>query len=194
MEAYPSSEPALLRELSIYASLSESVYLGNSMPIRLWSTFSQTQVEIPQILANRGANGIDGQLSTWIGATTADAVTWGIFGDLTTFYDLVAPTWLEQIEEIHPEQKRVLVIINNGGGRIFERLLRVQALETSAKEVITQPHERSLKGWAEWMGAHYSAVKFPEDIELQEEAGFQVIEVFPDNEETEQLFSSLSKK
>jgi len=194
VEAFPSSEPALLREVSIYASLSGRIYLGNSMPIRLWALFAQTQVETPEIIANRGANGIDGQLSTWIGATTTDAITWGVFGDLTTFYDLVAPTWLEQLKEIHPEQKRVLVIINNGGGKIFERLPRVQALEEESKEIITQPHKRSLKGWAEWMGAHYIAVKFPEDIELDEEADFQVLEIFPDNKETDSLFSALSKK
>jgi len=194
IEAYPTSEPALLREVSIHASLADSVYLGNSMPIRLWASFSQTKVATPLILANRGANGIDGQLSSWIGASTADEVTWGIFGDLTTFYDLVAPTWLDQLREIHPEQKRLLVVINNGGGKIFERLSRVQNLEDSVKIAITQPHERSLKGWAEWMGAHYSSVKSPEEIEVDDEARFQVIEVFPDNEETEFFFASLSKK
>ena len=193
LECYPSSEPALVREVSRFAAMADSVYLGNSMPIRHWARFAQTQVEVANVKANRGANGIDGQLSTWMGATTTDEVTWGVFGDLTTLYDLISPTWVKQIQEVNPEQKRVLVVINNQGGRIFERLPRLQSLEEEAKQTIVQPHDMDLKGWAEWLGASYRQVRFADEFDIDEDALFEVIELLPDSEETEQLFADFSR-
>jgi len=47
-----------------------------------------------------------------------------VFGDLTALYDLAAPAMLPQVEQ----KGRVLVVINNGGGQIFEKLPRLAQL------------------------------------------------------------------
>ena len=50
--------------------------------------------EAPRCFANRGANGIDGALSSYLGVSRDAKEAWGIFGDLTVLYDLNAPAIL----------------------------------------------------------------------------------------------------
>ena len=81
------------------------------------------QTENPQwVKANRGANGIDGQLATALGFLEAQKDLWILLGDLTTLYDSNA-LWFWQ-KNPHPMK---LVVINNQGGRIFERLFNNKA-------------------------------------------------------------------
>ena len=129
LEAMPDSEAGWMRMLSVYAAIGESVYLGNSLPIREWNTYAQWERPVRKIRANRGANGIDGQISSWLGASAEEGDAWGIFGDLTVLYDLAGLKMLGQVEG----RGRVLVVINNGGGKIFEKVPRLQGMSESAK-------------------------------------------------------------
>ena len=144
LEIYPDSEPALLRTLSHYASVGGGLFLGNSMPIREWNLFAQWTRPVPSVRANRGANGIDGQVSTWLGWSADVSETWAVVGDLTALYDLAAPFVLEQINC----QGRVLTVINNGGGKIFERLPRLHGMSPRAAEWMTNPQTADLSGLA----------------------------------------------
>jgi 2-succinyl-5-enolpyruvyl-6-hydroxy-3-cyclohexene-1-carboxylate synthase len=182
LEAYPDSEPGLLRVLSAYASLGSSLYLGNSLPIREWNLFAQRDKPVTDVRANRGANGIDGQLSTWLGWTADLEDSWCLVGDLTALYDLAAPAWLGQIER----KGRVFVVINNGGGQIFSRLPRLDAMSERAKDLMLNPHEVRLDGWAAMWGMKY--------LRIENDAGFDalepsevplLVEVIPDAGETE---------
>jgi 2-succinyl-5-enolpyruvyl-6-hydroxy-3-cyclohexene-1-carboxylate synthase len=131
LERFPDSEPSFVRMTSIYATMAESVYLGNSLPIREWGMFAQRDKEQPHELvrANRGANGIDGQLATWAGWTHGIDDAWILIGDLTALYDLSAPSLLHDCDAVG----RVIVVMNNGGGRIFDRLPRVQKMDGAQK-------------------------------------------------------------
>ncbi|MDB6076424.1 MAG: hypothetical protein JWO82_171, partial [Akkermansiaceae bacterium] len=182
LEAYPESEPGLLRVLSAYASLGSSLYLGNSMPIREWNLFAQTEKPLTDVRANRGANGIDGQISTWLGWTAETEDPWCIVGDLTALYDLAAPSWLAQIER----KGRVLVVINNGGGHIFSRLPRLEAMSDRAKEFMLNPHEVRLENWAAMWGMRYLRITREDDFDRLEAAGETLlVELIPDAAETE---------
>jgi 2-succinyl-5-enolpyruvyl-6-hydroxy-3-cyclohexene-1-carboxylate synthase len=64
---------------------------------------------------NRGASGIDGQLSTLAGLNHAGPPCWGLLGDLSAVHDLSG--WLLQAR-----LRRPVIVINNGGGRIFDYL------------------------------------------------------------------------
>lgn len=88
------------------------LHLGNSTPVRYANLFSiPTGVEV---FSNRGISGIDGIISTAVGAAKMhDGLTLCICGDLSFFYDSNA-FWNKQISE----NFRVLMI-NNGGGNIF---------------------------------------------------------------------------
>lgn len=164
LEAYPESEPGLFRVLSAYASTGSSLYLGNSLPIREWNLFAQSDKPVADVRANRGANGIDGQISTWLGWTADIEDAWCLVGDLTALYDLAAPAWLGQIER----KGRVLVVVNNGGGRIFSRLPRLEAMSERAKELMLNPHEVRLDGWAAMWGMNY--------LRIENDTGFDALE------------------
>jgi len=129
LEAFPDKEPGWMRTLSVYAAIGESVYLGNSLPIREWNAYAQWERPVRKIRANRGANGIDGQISSWLGASAEEENAWGIFGDLTVLYDLAGLKMLGQVEG----RGRVLAVINNGGGKIFEKVPRLQGMSEAAK-------------------------------------------------------------
>ena len=188
LEAYPSSEPGLVRTISLHAATGESIYLGNSLPIREWNTFAQREVPTPEIWANRGANGIDGQIMTWLGTTKEVESAWAVIGDLTALYDLNALIMSSQVEL----SGRRLVIINNGGGRIFTHLPRLNSLSDSEKNHFTQAHQITFEHYAKMWGWDYQAVRFPEDLDEQEESqNPMIIEVFPDSSETEQFFGNL---
>lgn len=129
LAAFPDSEQGWMRTLSVYASIASGVYLGNSLPIREWNAFAQWDRPVRVVRANRGANGIDGQISSWLGASADEEDAWGIFGDLTALYDLAGLKMLGQVET----KGRVLAVINNGGGRIFDRVPRLAAMSGNAK-------------------------------------------------------------
>ena len=190
LEAYPSSEPALIRALSLHTATAESLYLGNSLPIREWSLFAQRELPVSEIWANRGANGIDGQISTWFGATREVEEAWCVIGDLTALYDMNALIMSSQLELAG----RRLVIINNGGGRIFTHLPRLKSLSDSETSHFTQAHQTRFSSYAEMWGWDYLSVKSPEDLDTQEEnPNPMIIEVLPDNEESEEFWNALRR-
>jgi len=96
------------------------IYLGNSLVIR---NFEYVQKDFYRTYGNRGLNGIDGQLSTAIGIATElenrileenNRTLYCLLGDMTCLYDL------SSFREISKNLK--LIIFNNQGGRIFEKL------------------------------------------------------------------------
>jgi 2-succinyl-5-enolpyruvyl-6-hydroxy-3-cyclohexene-1-carboxylate synthase len=181
LEAFPDSEPGMLRTLSRYAALGTCLYLGNSLPIREWNQYAQRDEPQPEVRANRGANGIDGQISTWLGWTAELTEAWCVVGDLTAMYDLAAPAMLGQIEQ----SGRVLVVVNNGGGRIFSQLPRLDAMSDRARELMLNPHNISLEGWATLWGMRYLRITRQEDFDaLETEGPTLLLELVPSEKET----------
>lgn len=181
LEIYPDSEPALLRTLSHYASVGGGLFLGNSMPIREWNLFAQWTRPVPSVRANRGANGIDGQVSTWLGWSADVSETWAVVGDLTALYDLAAPFVLEQIDC----KGRVLAVINNGGGKIFERLPRLQTMSPRAAEWMTNPQTADLSGLATLWNMDHLRIRTVDDFD-HFAAGEKtlLLEIVPDTAQT----------
>ena len=182
LEAFPDSEPALLREVSLFAGEADSLFLGNSLAIREWGEFAQREMPIPFVRACRGANGIDGQLSAWLGTSLEEGNAWAVVGDVTALYDLAAPNLLVNAEQ----EQRVLVVVNNDGGRIFERLPRLQQADEKVKGWMTTPHGRTLEKWAEMWGMHYCRVTSREEVDALEglSSGTTVVELVPNGEES----------
>lgn len=114
----PLAELSLMHRLSKTIPHESRVYLGNSMPIREWDFISTYENRNIEIGASRGLNGIDGQISTFLGWCKKDSSNWAVLGDLTTLYDMAGPWILPQIPEIRAN----IVVINNGGGKIFTKL------------------------------------------------------------------------
>lgn len=185
LESLPESEPGWVRTLSQYATLAHSLFLGNSLPIREWNWFAQHQRPVTLVRANRGANGIDGQLSTWLGASAPEENAWAIVGDLTALYDLAAPFLLHSCEQ----RGRVLVILNNGGGRIFERLPRLKQMQDYARELMVNPHSHDFSHWAAQWGLDYVLAKTLDDLDAFEPGERMVVlEVRPDAQQTAEFW------
>lgn len=144
LEEEPASELAMFRALSRELPAGARVYLGNSLPIREWDLAATREPRGFSCEANRGANGIDGQLSTFFGWAAPGAHNVCVIGDLTAIYDLGAPWIVRQLDA------RVrIVIVNNGGGRIFGRVASLRALDRGLRErIIENVHDIRFGDWA----------------------------------------------
>lgn len=147
IDAEPDSEPAVFRRLSGELPAGSRVYLGNSLPIREWDLFASREPRGFEYEANRGANGIDGQLSTFFGWCAPARHNVAIVGDLTALYDMNAPWIVPQLDRGTAFR---IVIINNGGGRIFSRVPSLARVDAEVRRAIIE-NEHSLRfgAWAE---------------------------------------------
>ncbi|MCP5535720.1 MAG: 2-succinyl-5-enolpyruvyl-6-hydroxy-3-cyclohexene-1-carboxylic-acid synthase [Akkermansiaceae bacterium] len=189
LESLPESEPGMVRTLSVMATMGSSLYLGNSLPIREWNDFAQREVPYELVRANRGANGIDGQIATWLGATADHEDAWAVIGDLTAMYDFAAPALLDQVEC----RGRMLVVMNNGGGRIFDRLPAVQLLGGDAAGLVTNQHRHNFEHWAAMWGMDYVRVDGLEGFDFEPGEKTTLVEVLPDARQTEMFWDQLSR-
>lgn len=96
------------------------LFSGNSMAIRDLDAYSGSSANSFQIIGNRGASGIDGNISTVLGlAAGSTRPVVALLGDLAFYHDmngLLAARGLDV----------VFVVLNNGGGGIFEYLPQSQ--------------------------------------------------------------------
>ncbi len=174
---WPRSEAAMVRHLSLSLEPSDRVFVGNSQPIRLWDLAAAFEAPARPVGAARGANGIDGQLSTCFGWAQAGCRSIGLFGDLTTLYDLAAP-WARS----HADGPVHIVIMNNRGGRIFERLF------SSASFV--NAHELAFDGWAAMWSATYQRL---ETTSAPWSLASQVTELRPDAEQSDRFWDAYGR-
>ena len=162
-----------------------TVFLGNSLPIREWNLAADAPKPGTVFFANRGANGIDGLVSTWLGLSAVAVESWLIVGDLSTLYDLSAPWILPQLKQA----KRRIVIINNGGGKIFSRVAWLRHLDDDARRMIENRHQISFEHWARMWGMDYRL--FTDHSQLvDDDAQCSVWEIRPDEAQTEAFWSA----
>jgi 2-succinyl-5-enolpyruvyl-6-hydroxy-3-cyclohexene-1-carboxylate synthase len=184
-DRFPRSEPALVHALSAEIPSHALVYLGNSLPIREWNSFAVIDPPHPHAFASRGANGIDGQVATFLGLSNGVGESWGIFGDLTALYDLNALALLPQLAA----EKRRIVVINNGGGRIFSRLPSMAGMARDEKQITENRHQLGFEAWAAMWGIEYrlwrAGEAFPADL-----PGTVLIEAVSEESETEAFWKS----
>jgi len=109
-----------------------------------------------------------------------------VVGDLTALYDLSSPSLLDGCDGFG----RVLVVVNNGGGRIFERLPRVVGMEESARDVVTNAHGFSFEGWAAMWGMEYMRADTADEIEVEGGEVPIILEVCPDAGQTKAFWKA----
>jgi 2-succinyl-5-enolpyruvyl-6-hydroxy-3-cyclohexene-1-carboxylate synthase len=179
--AFPDSEQGWMRTLSVYASIASGVYLGNSLPIREWNAYAQWERPVRLVRANRGANGIDGQISSWLGASADEEDAWAILGDLTTLYDLAGLKMLKQVET----KGRVLVVINNSGGRIFDSVPRLAGMSPQAKEWMSAETVVDFAAIARAWNMEYVKMSCADEFDgVQEFEKATLLEIAPNPEQT----------
>lgn len=182
---FRNSEQNFVFQLS-YLIKYQPVYIGNSLPIREWDQFSQGM--FPDTYGNRGANGIDGQISTYLGWSNQFEMSWAIIGDLTAMYDLAA---LGINREDSKSSRKNIVIINNQGGQIFKKVFN--------HEKFLNPHEIQFQGWAQMFGWNYLQIADVSDLNLvqqliaKKEMKNFVIEIKTDQQQSDAVWKFMEE-
>jgi 2-succinyl-5-enolpyruvyl-6-hydroxy-3-cyclohexene-1-carboxylate synthase len=123
------NEPGVARKLFDWLPAGSTILASSSMPIRDLEWFGRPRHDPPEVLANRGANGIDGVVSTLLGVAAARGLTYGLVGDLAVLHDASA---LVRPSTGAPPTPAVVVVLDNRGGGIFSFL--PQARDLSLEE------------------------------------------------------------
>lgn len=153
---------------AIHARIPEesTLYLANSLAIRVWEKWNPELRKKFHYVANRGLNGIDGQVASFLAMASGEREAWLLVGDLTLLYDANALDFLRRI----PHKVRI-VLLDNGGGQIFKDLSYFKQAFADAKSaaLICNPQERNWAGWAAFWGLDYFAS--PEEFEDSSQHG-----------------------
>jgi 2-succinyl-5-enolpyruvyl-6-hydroxy-3-cyclohexene-1-carboxylate synthase len=124
------SEPSVARALGRYAAaVGGTILASSSMPMRDLEWFSPALPVAPAVLANRGANGIDGVVSTALGIAASGRRTFALLGDLAFLHDVSGLVNL-------PDVPCTFIVLDNGGGGIFSFLPQAGALEPGRFELL----------------------------------------------------------
>ena len=124
------SEPSVARALARHAGAVEgTIMVSASMPMRDLEWFSPALPVPPAVLANRGANGIDGVVSTALGIAASGRRTFALLGDLAFLHDVSGLVNL-------PDVPCTFIVLDNGGGGIFSFLPQAEALEPDRFELL----------------------------------------------------------
>ena len=114
-------EAAIIQRLITRLPSGSILFSSNSMPIRDLDSFSGTGDKTVRIIANRGASGIDGNLSTLLGlaaaqqGTSSAGIVAGVVGDLAFYHDMNGLLAARDLDAL-------IILFINGGGGIFYHL------------------------------------------------------------------------
>jgi 2-succinyl-5-enolpyruvyl-6-hydroxy-3-cyclohexene-1-carboxylate synthase len=112
------SEPAVAAELGVLLPEEATLFVASSMPVRDIETFWPIRKDPPRVLCNRGANGIDGTVSSAFGVAAAgDGPVVLLIGDVALANDIGGLLAAERLG-----LKVTIVLLDNGGGGIFDFL------------------------------------------------------------------------
>ncbi|MFD2760723.1 2-succinyl-5-enolpyruvyl-6-hydroxy-3-cyclohexene-1-carboxylic-acid synthase [Lentibacillus juripiscarius] len=114
------TEGGAIRSLMQVIPDNSSIYIGNSMAVRDLDTFFMSTSASLEVLANRGANGIDGMVSSGIGAAASGKPVTLVLGDLSFFHDMNG-----LLAAKHYGLNITILVVNNNGGGIFSFLPQV---------------------------------------------------------------------
>ncbi|MGI8727798.1 MAG: 2-succinyl-5-enolpyruvyl-6-hydroxy-3-cyclohexene-1-carboxylic-acid synthase [Solirubrobacterales bacterium] len=171
------SEPAIHRHLYGHLPAAATLLLASSMPIRDAESFSPATERSLDVISNRGANGIDGLISTATGAAlgTGGPVV-ATLGDLATVHDLGG---LVNLGAAGVDLR--LVVINNGGGRIFEFLPQHDQLPAAEFErLFTTPSGVDFERAASLAGIGYQRISELEGLAALGGEGPKLVEAVVD--------------
>ncbi len=134
------SEPLVFRRLAELVPEDTMVFAGNSMPVRDLDSFWPASTKRVRFMANRGASGIDGVVSTALGvAAASDKPVVLVIGDISLYHDMNGLLAAKR----HGLSATIVVISNDGGG-IFSFLPQAERGD-GFEELFGTPHGLDFK-------------------------------------------------
>ena len=177
-------EGRIFTELTQLLPDGASLFVGNSMPVRDLDTFFWGGERRVRIAGNRGANGIDGVVSSALGFSAgaqSNAPSVLVIGDLSFLHDLngLLAARLHQLN-------MVVVLINNDGGGIFSFLPQAAHPE-HFEQLFGTPTGIEFSGAIAMYGGHYQRAgdwtSFREAVQQgMISGGLHVVEVVTERE------------
>jgi 2-succinyl-5-enolpyruvyl-6-hydroxy-3-cyclohexene-1-carboxylate synthase len=164
------TEPGIARAMVDCLPHETTLVVSSSMPVRDVEWFARPRQDV-RVLANRGANGIDGVVSTVLGAAASRPghPTAGLLGDLALLHDVGA-----LLGAAVRGLNCVLVVVDNDGGGIFSFLPQASALpEDDFERLFVTPHGLDLAGLARLHGLATCEVDRVDELERAVQAGFK---------------------
>jgi 2-succinyl-5-enolpyruvyl-6-hydroxy-3-cyclohexene-1-carboxylate synthase len=153
------SEPRVAAELGSALRANATIVVASSMPVRDVETFFPAREYPPRVLANRGANGIDGTVSTAFGcAAAADGPVVLLIGDVALIHDIGGLLAAGRLG-----LKLTIVLLHNDGGGIFDFLPVSGEGEEYVQHVAT-PHGLDFAHAATLFGLGYELATSVDDF------------------------------
>lgn len=143
------TEPRVARELGASLPGDVTLVVASSMPVRDIEGFWPVRRDPPRVLSNRGANGIDGTLSTAFGVAATGRPTVLLVGDVAFLHDVGA-----LLAASRHDLALTIVVLNNDGGGIFE-FLPISGEGDAYVEHVATPHGRDLRHAAALYGCEH---------------------------------------
>jgi 2-succinyl-5-enolpyruvyl-6-hydroxy-3-cyclohexene-1-carboxylate synthase len=168
------TEPGAHMSLGAALRDSDLVFCASSMPIRDAESFLPASKREVLFLSNRGANGIDGTVSSAVGAAVASGrPTWVVIGDLALHHDSNGLALLR-----HSQAPVRIVCLNNDGGGIFEFLPQAsQVTREEFEAVFGTPLGLDLSSLAALHGIEHRRVVGLDELAAAGSQGHALIEV-----------------
>lgn len=141
-------EAPIVRRLITAAPHGATLFSGNSMSIRDFDSFSGRSDKDLRLLANRGTNGIDGSIATVLGIAAAgrSMPMLAMIGDMAFAHDVGSLQLAHDLDI-------TLVVLNNGGGAIFDYLATAGTPEYNdflSPPTVTIGMAARAAGWRHW--------------------------------------------
>jgi 2-succinyl-5-enolpyruvyl-6-hydroxy-3-cyclohexene-1-carboxylate synthase len=178
-----TDEGALVGKMMQMLPEHSDVFASSSMPIRDIDTFHLPTAKDVHIAANRGANGIDGVISTAFGYSAAAPVrrTYLLIGDLAFLHDSNA-----FVAARYQQLELTVVVMNNDGGGIFSYLPQA-SVERHYEDLFGTPTGLTFEHLAAMYDLHYTRVEgmkeFEQALAEPNQKSIRLIEVMTDREE-----------
>jgi 2-succinyl-5-enolpyruvyl-6-hydroxy-3-cyclohexene-1-carboxylate synthase len=150
------NEPRVAAELGTILPPETTLVVASSMPIRDVETFFPARETPFRVLSNRGANGIDGTVSTAFGVAAAGRRTVLLIGDVALAYDMGGLLAARRVG-----LDLTIVLLNNDGGGIFH-FLPVEREGADFEHHVATPHGLDFAQAATLYGLTYELVETPE--------------------------------
>jgi 2-succinyl-5-enolpyruvyl-6-hydroxy-3-cyclohexene-1-carboxylate synthase len=129
------SEPLVARALVADLPPEATLFVASSMPVRDIEAFAPARADAPRVLCNRGANGIDGTISSAFGvAAVASGPVVLLIGDVALAHDIGGLLAAGRLG-----LALTIVLLDNDGGGIFE-FLPIAGARDIFEEHVATPH------------------------------------------------------